>query len=422
MRIKIKKIITAINNPSLNEKLKKEKDFEIVGKDLLYKEAILEILEEDKNIDIIILSENLMGEIEIEKLIKKIKDINEKIKIIFIVEKKDANLNEILIKNKIIDIYDNNNLNELIKIINKKEVHMDEEIIKLERNKKEENIKKQENAKVKDGEIKKKKISKKQIIKNMLTKIITFSGNHQSGKTMLSLITSWYASQKSKKTLLIDTDLNKQDLSLILKKFKKYKIRNQVKYKICFCNKYKRLKNIERNIYYYKIKKELNFFTIKINENLYFFNGLKDILKNNEKIINIFFDIIQKEYEIIVVDLSKENLENINKYFLEKSFINFILLEATLLGIKQIKKLLELYIEKWNVNIKNIKIISNKKDFLSINKILIQKSIPIKNKILEIKKNNLYSIIINQLFKDDNLVKNMKIKKDMNIIFKEIKN
>ena len=47
----MKKIITAINNPQLNEELKKEKNFEIIGKDIQYKEAILEILEENDFID-----------------------------------------------------------------------------------------------------------------------------------------------------------------------------------------------------------------------------------------------------------------------------------------------------------------------------------------------------------------------------------
>ena len=40
----MKKIITAINNPKLNEQLKKENKFEIIGKDIQYKEAIIEIL------------------------------------------------------------------------------------------------------------------------------------------------------------------------------------------------------------------------------------------------------------------------------------------------------------------------------------------------------------------------------------------
>ena len=138
----MKKIITAINNPKLNEELKKEKNFEIIGKDIQYKEAILELLEKNNNIDLIIISEKIPGEIKLEKLIEKIKLINEKIKIIFILEKENEELKKILIKNNIKDIYYNNKINlmELIKIINKKEINMEEEIIKLKKIIEEKNI------------------------------------------------------------------------------------------------------------------------------------------------------------------------------------------------------------------------------------------------------------------------------------------
>ena len=41
----MKKIMTAINNPKLNELLKNENYIEIIEKDIQYKEAIIEILE-----------------------------------------------------------------------------------------------------------------------------------------------------------------------------------------------------------------------------------------------------------------------------------------------------------------------------------------------------------------------------------------
>ena len=107
----MKKIITAINNPKLNEELKKERNFEIIGKDIQYREAILEILEKNNKIDLIILSEKIPGEIQLENLIEKIKFANEKIKIIFILEKENKELEKILIKNNIIDIYYNNKIN-----------------------------------------------------------------------------------------------------------------------------------------------------------------------------------------------------------------------------------------------------------------------------------------------------------------------
>ena len=78
------KIITAINNPKLNDELKNEKNIEIICKDIFYKEGILEILENEINIDYIIINSQLEGEIKLNKLIEKIIEKNEKIKIIFI--------------------------------------------------------------------------------------------------------------------------------------------------------------------------------------------------------------------------------------------------------------------------------------------------------------------------------------------------
>ena len=115
----MKNIITAINNPELNEEIKKEKKFKIVNKDIIYKEGIIEVLEEKKEINLIIINYDLPGKIEIEELIKKIKKINEKLEIIFILEKEDIEKEKKLKKLNIEKIYYNNKINKkiLIKII-----------------------------------------------------------------------------------------------------------------------------------------------------------------------------------------------------------------------------------------------------------------------------------------------------------------
>ena len=46
----LKKVITAINNPILNDKLLNCKNIEVLKNDIQYKEGILEILELEKNI------------------------------------------------------------------------------------------------------------------------------------------------------------------------------------------------------------------------------------------------------------------------------------------------------------------------------------------------------------------------------------
>ena len=48
------KIITALENPKTNEKLKKETNFQIIGNDVQYQEGVIEILEKNLEVNLII--------------------------------------------------------------------------------------------------------------------------------------------------------------------------------------------------------------------------------------------------------------------------------------------------------------------------------------------------------------------------------
>ena len=76
----MKQILTAMNNPKINEQLQKEKNIKVIGKDIPYKEGILEILEKNKYINYIFINENLKKKNNLLNLLKKIKNINNKIK------------------------------------------------------------------------------------------------------------------------------------------------------------------------------------------------------------------------------------------------------------------------------------------------------------------------------------------------------
>ena len=126
----MKRIVTALGNPILNDELKKYKDFEIMINDIQYQEAIIEFLEIEKNIDYIILNEILPGTISIEELINKIRIINKDIQIIIILEKENKELEEFLFSKKIFYIFYNNmvEINDIIKILkNKKQNNKKEE-------------------------------------------------------------------------------------------------------------------------------------------------------------------------------------------------------------------------------------------------------------------------------------------------------
>ena len=108
----MKNIITALNNPELNNELKKEKNLKIKNKDIIYKEGILEILQKDIEINLIIINFELPGKITIEKLIEEIKKLNNKIELIFILEKENKEKEKILRKYEIKKIYYNNKINK----------------------------------------------------------------------------------------------------------------------------------------------------------------------------------------------------------------------------------------------------------------------------------------------------------------------
>ena len=182
----VKKIILAINNRKLEEKIKENNNISIVCKNLQYREAILEILERNKKIDFVLINENLPGIISIEELIKKIKLINNKINIIFFLEKDDNVKRNGLRSLNIKNIYVNKKINtsKILNLINK------------------DNIKNEKDKFFNDKKIKNNISYKKD------NKVITVIGEKKSGKSTIIKLLLKYLLEKNKKILLIN--LNKK--------------------------------------------------------------------------------------------------------------------------------------------------------------------------------------------------------------------
>lgn len=356
------KIITAMNNPKINDELKNEKNIELICKDIFYKEGILEILENEININYIIINSELPGEIKLNNLIEKILEKNEKIKIIILIKKENKN-NFYKIKNDKKDIK-NNNI-EIIKDIKNKNIirifYKNE--IKIEQLKKYNQIK---NNNENNKEPNNKKIKNKTII---------FFGERQVGKSIIILGITKSIEKNNKKILLIELNKKESDLLLILSKnnkknliIKKQKIKKYKKTHKKYLNKNK-IKMIQNLI-------------VKINKNI-------DII-SYKKIIN--FNIIkklEKKYEYIFIEInseknSKKIINNIDK--------KILIIRPNILGIKNAKKI----IEKNEIN--KYKIIINNYNKYSINTEIIEKIF--KEKIIgKIKYNQEYDEIINNNFK-----------------------
>lgn len=358
------KIITAMNNPKINDELKNEKNIELICKDIFYKEGILEILENEININYIIINSELPGEIKLNNLIEKILEKNEKIKIIILIKKENKN-NFYKIKNDKKDIK-NNNI-EIIKDIKNKNIirifYKNE--IKIEQLKKYNQIK---NNNENNKEPNNKKIKNKTII---------FFGERQVGKSIIILGITKSIEKNNKKILLIELNKKESDLLLILSKNK-----NNKKNLIIKKQKIKKYKKTHKKYLNKNKIKIIQNLIVKINKNI-------DII-SYKKIIN--FNIIkklEKKYDYIFIEInseknSKKIINNIDK--------KILIIRPNILGIKNAKKI----IEKNKIN--KYKIIINNYNKYSINTEIIEKIF--KEKIIgKIKYNQEYDKIINNNFK-----------------------
>lgn len=371
------KILTAMNNPKINEELKNEKNVEIICKDIFYKEGILEILEKEINIDYIFINYKLPGEIKLNNLIEKIIEKNKKIKIIILIKKENKNNLYKIKKEK------NNEKNlEIIKDIKNKNIirifHKEEINLKELKNYKNSNIEKIENEEIKNRENKK----------------FIFLGEPQVGKSMTIAMISKNLEIKNKKILIIEMNKKESDLLFIFGKNKKIfhkKIKLKNKYKI-------------NNKKYYNKKTKLDILkklVIKINKNI-------NIIFNNKLINFSRIKKLEKNYNYIFIEI------NLNNKLKNKKIINninkkILILKPNLINIKNTINILE----KNKIN--KYKIIINNYNNYSIDEKII-KNIFKENKIIgKIKYKKEYDELINNNFKiSENNLKNLL--KDINDI------
>lgn len=262
------KIITAITNETLIKKVYKNKITE--EENIWYKEAIIEIIKKDKNINILIISENLPGEINFFKLIKNIYKINNKIKIIILLKNKTKK--EEINKLNIYKIYSDNYINnyKIIKEINKNKTT------------------KKDNKKI-----------NKYIIKKRKNKII-------EGKNIIIIFGKKYIDKKIVELMLI-RKINKNikiiKLNLDIKEF----LKNEIN---------KKIENIKQK---YKNKKYYIIINIKNAEDinkLPIFEEYINILVIENNINNLIeIKNYKKTKNNLILIINNYSLLNISKYF-----------------------------------------------------------------------------------------------------------
>ena len=376
----MKKIITALAEPQLNNELKKEKDFIVIGKDIQYQEGVIEILETEKEVDFLIISEALPGNEKIENLIEKIKQINNEVNIVIILENKKEELEKNLYsKNVYLILYNKIEIKEIIKLIKNKKEDENEKIKKEINDLKkiiiEQNSKNKQNKKQKIKEVKE---------LNLQKEIICILGSGGVGKSIFTVNLAKSLIYSKKKILIIDFDILNNSLHTILG-VKKYseKISKKIK---------------ENNLIKDKIGlKELK---IKINKRIDLISGINLLFDSKYKINNIqfnnLFNDVKKFYDVIIIDTSSECFFNYTKDIIKKSNINIFIVEPNLLEIQKSKNILKIYKEEWNIDNNKINILFNNFNKNSIDINILKIIFSEYNIIGKIDINNKYNLIINK--------------------------
>ena len=418
----MKQIITALGNPLLNDKLKEEKEFKILTKDIQYQDGIFETLEEKHKIDYLILSEILLGEYKIENLIEKIKEKNNKIKIIVILENKKEEIENILYLKGVKKIYYNNQveIEEIISFIKNDDIEENEKIkfelenlkkiliknnISLEQENKNDNLLKLENEKNKNEKLEREKLENEKINKekNKIKlnkendkKIISVVGTGGVGKSIITLNLANILKEKNKKILILDFDILNNSLHTILG-----------------VNNYpQKIKNKLQKNDLIQNKISVKDLIIKINKKVDLISGINLLFDSKYKIssekVQFILEELKQYYDFIVIDTSCECFFDYTKNILHYSNTILFLLEANLSEIKKANNLLKIYTEEWNLEKNKFNIIINKYNENAVDDKIV-KNIFLDYKILgKIKFNKKYNNLINKNFEEDILTKNIK--------------
>ena len=167
----MKKIITAIGEKELNDILRELEGIEVKTSDIIYQEGIIEALDKYPDINLVIIKEDIIGNIQIEELIRNIIIVKENIEILIIT---DENENYKGIK-QIVKIVDKNKdyVKEVTKYLEKENyIKQKNETISFK------HIEKQEEEIVNKDDIEtKKKIYKEKKLKINKKQIITIIGS-----------------------------------------------------------------------------------------------------------------------------------------------------------------------------------------------------------------------------------------------------
>lgn len=359
----MKRIITAMGNPTLNNELKKYAQYDVITGDLFYQDAVIDILEEE-NAEVLTLSGLLQGQWELNDFIDRIRKVNQQIRIIIVMDELDTEIKCGLLERGIQDIF----LDETVEV---KDI--------LESIEREEPIRKKlEKAKFKLEEKNENSYNSEEkvvVVKEcQKQEIIAISGTNGVGKsTIVYNFARCLASKSESKILVIDFDTLSGNLDEL---FDINKIPQNVEIGIdldkrCGINYAADLisKNrFDSNVFDEIVVHSKGIDILTGNESLYY---CQEIL--SEDIYNKILESAKEKYDFIILDTSSNIFLDSTRWSLQKSTKIIFTLENNYLNLKKATQLLDIFTSTWGILKSKISLVINKEKINGLTCELISK-------------------------------------------------
>lgn len=349
------KVISALGGEFVKNKLV-ETGYEVIG-DFDNQESLFRHLER-KNYNALILSDNLAGFYSKYGLIKKIKDMNKKIKMIVILEEEDEKFKKYLVENGIDDFFHNGKFS-LEDITSRIDMYESE------------NLKKAQNIYLKTSE----NISKeeKSIISLNSQNIFAIFGNTGCGKSLFTYLYSKYLGAVSNlKILVMDFDTEKGDINLFFNlqnvpQYREYELPEDKNSSLNYL-----VDMIDKGIF-----TEYNFENCLIKDkNIELVPGNTSINVCLNTMVPSYYEKILEmakiKFDVIFLDMSSSLFLDSTQFSVCNATDIFFLIEANKLSVERCKRTLKEICENWDIDKKKIKILVNKYKNGSMEKELIK--------------------------------------------------
>lgn len=363
----MKRIFTAIGHPIINDFLRKNcPDLIVERDDIESQEELFKILHETVP-DVLILREDLSGKDNRKALIEKIRKTNNFLKVIIIVSEIEDSFRDFLYSKGIHDILINHQtgMAELIDAIDSqtKLIVKTQKVIPKEMGQEIQTLKKLLNEKPKVIE---KHIYIENPTRTQKQEIIAFSGTSGSGKSSLLVQLATLLSQKAEANIIC-LDLNTEFPAL--DQF--FGVPRQPETVTHFIGKDKNsslnymIDSIDKGTFDNMIFEELSLTPKKL-ENVKVVTGnysLYDCQHTlNTEYYSKILDKAKELFDFMFVDTSSNLFVDSTRFVLKNATTIMFTTEATYLGLRKTRTMLDLFVASWDVSPSKIKIVINRID------------------------------------------------------------